>query len=736
MKRKGFTLVELLAVIAILAILVIIALPNVIKLFNDAKKNTFLTEVKSLYNQASSKYISESMKGNKLSEINSSDSSKLDVSGDLIYKIKLDNNGKVVSVAVKKGNYCISTTKDSSKVTKSDVKEDCDGFSVLANWYDECKDKNTLRCKILSDNKTYDDSVKSEFVSSTSGINFKVISSDTNGKGLYYSTNQDVTDENNDGLTNRIYYYRGDIKNNFVVLGDKCYKILRTTENGNVKLMYHDNANTDGTCNEKVVYKESTELLGGQVENQVRFNYGNRDATFTGYMTGDTKLTTIIYNQSLPMLLYLVDALDFDNPTINYSKSFHFEEGTYYLDGEILQGKLADLCNKNSCKLKGYYIITKGDFGQTSGRDIAYVESYDKIKIASYSSRVYDNSVYVSETFKDENDKFVLTGNIITAGEAKESCKNKTCYTLLQTREDAKKDIIYKIIAFNNNTNSVSVENITYGTANKKEALSNKNDSQMKKMLDAWYEININNKNLTTKIADEIYCNDRSQLTIDKSNYINEYVNTNKPDLTEYYNGVKDNLSLYGYNSLDDFLKDFAKLLLEVDIPSLYDESTSEFNKTYTGFYSDYRLSSNAANLSSVESSIKDYKNTTYKCKNKIDRFTTSTLGNSKLKYPIATITADEVVRAGGTHKKSNKNYFLANNGSFWTMTPKESSAETGVYFYGVRDDGMIEDLIADDASVNMDDGLVRRGKPVISLKSDIETTKGNGTVSNPYVIK
>ena len=44
MKNKnGFTLVELLAVIAILAILVIIALPNVIKMFNNAKKSSFLT---------------------------------------------------------------------------------------------------------------------------------------------------------------------------------------------------------------------------------------------------------------------------------------------------------------------------------------------------------------------------------------------------------------------------------------------------------------------------------------------------------------------------------------------------------------------------------------------------------------------------------------------------------------------------------------------------------------------
>ena len=58
MKNKsGFTLVELLAVIAILAILVIIALPNVLKLYNNAKKNTFLIEAKTIYKEASSKSL-------------------------------------------------------------------------------------------------------------------------------------------------------------------------------------------------------------------------------------------------------------------------------------------------------------------------------------------------------------------------------------------------------------------------------------------------------------------------------------------------------------------------------------------------------------------------------------------------------------------------------------------------------------------------------------------------------
>ena len=59
--KKGFTLVELLAVIAILAIMVIIALPNVLEMFNDAKENTFTTEVESIYKQAQTDFINDSL---------------------------------------------------------------------------------------------------------------------------------------------------------------------------------------------------------------------------------------------------------------------------------------------------------------------------------------------------------------------------------------------------------------------------------------------------------------------------------------------------------------------------------------------------------------------------------------------------------------------------------------------------------------------------------------------------
>ena len=84
MNKKGFTLVELLAVIAILAILVIIALPNVIEMFNRAKKELFLTEAKNVYREVAKKYTTESMRGNNATTI-SNDTNSLQLSTSSLY---------------------------------------------------------------------------------------------------------------------------------------------------------------------------------------------------------------------------------------------------------------------------------------------------------------------------------------------------------------------------------------------------------------------------------------------------------------------------------------------------------------------------------------------------------------------------------------------------------------------------------------------------------------------------
>ena len=115
--KKGFTLIELLAVIAILAILVIIALPNVLKLFNTAKKDTFLTEVRNLYNSVQQEYLSSSITGNATTAfctsntLTSETSSTLSMQGESIYyNIILDSTGKISNMYVssKDGNYAFS----------------------------------------------------------------------------------------------------------------------------------------------------------------------------------------------------------------------------------------------------------------------------------------------------------------------------------------------------------------------------------------------------------------------------------------------------------------------------------------------------------------------------------------------------------------------------------------------------------------------------------------------------
>ena len=164
MNKKGFTLVELLAVIAILAILVIIALPNVIKLYNNAKKNTFLTEAKTIYKEAANKYITESMKGNKVSYINSNNkyTSSLDLNSDkdLQYCINLDNSGNVVNMSVLNNEYYLeySNDKDITKYNIENVKDKNDKTKMLCsktnNKIIQMPDKK--ECKSDSDD-TYSD---------------------------------------------------------------------------------------------------------------------------------------------------------------------------------------------------------------------------------------------------------------------------------------------------------------------------------------------------------------------------------------------------------------------------------------------------------------------------------------------------------------------------------------------------------------------------------------------------
>lgn len=192
------------------------------------------------------------MKGNKLSKINFDDETKLKMFGEeLKYCVNLNSDGSVKNMRVTNGVYYIEMGSNVNELSISDITEgNYDKFSCNSTAVETDSNNciiskygnDTLINKMITKDKcTYYDNVKSKYVSTDSGINLNEKSSDTNGKGLYL-----YNKSSNDA--NPIYYYRGDVDNNYVLLNNHCFQIVRTTDTGGVKLIYSGKA-TNNKCN-------------------------------------------------------------------------------------------------------------------------------------------------------------------------------------------------------------------------------------------------------------------------------------------------------------------------------------------------------------------------------------------------------------------------------------------------------------------------------------------------------
>ena len=148
-----------------------------------------------------------------------------------------------------------------------------------------------------------------------------------------------------------------------------------------------------------------------------------------------------------------------------------------------------------------------------------------------------------------------------------------------------------------------------------------------------------------------------------------------------------------------------------------------------------------------------DRKSPSYKCGNNssgslltgtngasnLDKFTASTsTGNGKLTNPVALMTADEVVFAGGKFETNAPAYYYYNASGgnvsereWWTMTPA---------YYLVGD---YPSMFAVNGYTNAPGSLNERYvhdhnyviRPVLSLKSCVKWKSGDGTSDNPYEV-
>jgi len=122
------------------------------------------------------------------------------------------------------------------------------------------------------------DNIQSEFVTASTGIDFSNVSSDTNGRGVYtFSSTKDEKFP--------VHYYRGAVENNNVKFAKLCWKIVRTTETGGVKLIYNGSPDANGQCTN--ITGEATQI------GTSKFNEANNALEYVGYMVNNESDSTI-----------------------------------------------------------------------------------------------------------------------------------------------------------------------------------------------------------------------------------------------------------------------------------------------------------------------------------------------------------------------------------------------------------------------------------------------------------
>ena len=244
--KKGFTLVELLAVIAILAILVIIALPSVISMYNNAKKQVFLTEAQTVASTSEKKFltgsITEGSKETVYCKSKTDEKNPLEMTGEKkYYYVQLASDGTTNKLIIwddqKYIKYVSNGSKEISDLTVDEVVERDNSDFTCGNVLSKIgvNDESQQPTEIIP-NKNYavklsiSGNVMTISLNSATGANFDKVN-----YVVYKTDNYSSVDYTKDGETTS-----NDKANSFkttynvsIIQGMTSYKVIAYTTTGN-----------------------------------------------------------------------------------------------------------------------------------------------------------------------------------------------------------------------------------------------------------------------------------------------------------------------------------------------------------------------------------------------------------------------------------------------------------------------------------------------------------------------
>mgnify|MGYP004549121123 FL=1 len=156
LNKKGFTLVELLAVIVVLAIIMVLTLPTIMNSMNSARQSTFLLYASRMLDTAADKYQSDALlNGGKscytIETLNNGTTSKYHG------RVLISDNGNTMKVQMYDDNYQIGFNTKTEQKNGEEV--DILGDKIDGVTY---KDIEAIKKKISTDNSLLSNPTKDE----------------------------------------------------------------------------------------------------------------------------------------------------------------------------------------------------------------------------------------------------------------------------------------------------------------------------------------------------------------------------------------------------------------------------------------------------------------------------------------------------------------------------------------------------------------------------------------------
>ncbi len=183
-----------------------------------------------------------------------------------------------------------------------------------------------------------------------------------------------------------VYYYRGIVSNNNVKFASFCWKMVRTTSTGGVKLIYNGVPASDGSCNNK----RTASQIGGST-----FNNSYDDSKYVGY-TYDTNTDSTIkayiddwYSKNMTSYTGMLEDTIWCNDRSIYSQNGNnIDYGAY---GRLKSFKPSIICPNTSDK----YTVSSSNGNGLLKYPVALLTA-DELTLAGHGYQGYTQSGYLT----------------------------------------------------------------------------------------------------------------------------------------------------------------------------------------------------------------------------------------------------------------------------------------------------------------------------------------------------